>query len=240
MSRGVPQTFENTHSTPVFSAAPRVPAWAHSLESVTLRPLGTRKDRACWVPEPPVQLGTHQPRALACFCLRESTPAARAPAPEGSPLQQRSSPTRCSAALACLPCGLPATQHARSHRVMPRLVAMMRTGAMSLSRARLRKEKLSMSSMWTSSINSTWGPSGGGHEIHLPRPLFSCEPPRAACRGLGQVLTPGMISALPSSRHSATLALICSRTSDLISPVSPAGCGGCQRGDRDPGPEAGR
>lgn len=30
-----------------------------------------------------------------------------------------------------------------------------------------------------------------------------------------------MISALPSSLHSHTLALICSRTSDLISPVSP-------------------
>ena len=34
--------------------------------------------------------------------------------------------------------------------------------------------------------------------------------------------TPGTISALPSSFHSATLASICSRTSDLISPVSPA------------------
>ena len=34
--------------------------------------------------------------------------------------------------------------------------------------------------------------------------------------------TPGTISAFPSSRHSATLAFICSRTSDLISPVSPA------------------
>lgn len=31
-----------------------------------------------------------------------------------------------------------------------------------------------------------------------------------------------MISAFPSSLHSETLALICSRTSDLISPVSPA------------------
>mmetsp|Transcript_35408 Transcript_35408/g.61179 ORF Transcript_35408/g.61179 Transcript_35408/m.61179 type:complete len:212 (-) Transcript_35408:655-1290(-) len=34
--------------------------------------------------------------------------------------------------------------------------------------------------------------------------------------------TPGTIVALPSSRHSATLVSICSRTSDLISPVSPA------------------
>merc|ERR1719265_709213 len=34
--------------------------------------------------------------------------------------------------------------------------------------------------------------------------------------------TPGTISALPSSRHSATFASICSRTSLLISPVSPA------------------
>ena len=43
-----------------------------------------------------------------------------------------------------------------THLVMPLLVAMMRTGAMSSSRARLRKEKLSMSSMWTSSMKSTW------------------------------------------------------------------------------------
>ena len=34
-----------------------------------------------------------------------------------------------------------------THLVMPLFVAMMRTGAMSSSRARLRKEKLSMSSM---------------------------------------------------------------------------------------------
>mmetsp|Transcript_67398 Transcript_67398/g.158967 ORF Transcript_67398/g.158967 Transcript_67398/m.158967 type:complete len:227 (-) Transcript_67398:343-1023(-) len=34
--------------------------------------------------------------------------------------------------------------------------------------------------------------------------------------------TPGTISALPSSRHSATLWSICSRISALISPVSPA------------------
>ena len=33
--------------------------------------------------------------------------------------------------------------------------------------------------------------------------------------------TPGTISALPSSLHSATFAFICSRTSALISPVSP-------------------
>ena len=34
--------------------------------------------------------------------------------------------------------------------------------------------------------------------------------------------TPWIISALPCSRHSATRCVICSRTSDLISPVSPA------------------
>merc|ERR1719421_247417 len=34
--------------------------------------------------------------------------------------------------------------------------------------------------------------------------------------------TPGTMVARPSSRHSATLASICSRTSGLISPVSPA------------------
>ena len=34
--------------------------------------------------------------------------------------------------------------------------------------------------------------------------------------------TPGTMVAFPSSRHSATFASICSRTSGLISPVSPA------------------
>ena len=43
-----------------------------------------------------------------------------------------------------------------THRVMPRFVAMTRTGARSLSSARLRNEKHSMSSMWTSSMKSTW------------------------------------------------------------------------------------
>ena len=38
----------------------------------------------------------------------------------------------------------------------------------------------------------------------------------------GKRRTPGMISALPSSRHSATLVFIWSRSSGLISPVSPA------------------
>jgi hypothetical protein len=38
---------------------------------------------------------------------------------------------------------------------MPLFVAMTRTGARSLSRARLRNEKHSMSSMCTSSINKT-------------------------------------------------------------------------------------
>ena len=37
-----------------------------------------------------------------------------------------------------------------------------------------------------------------------------------------RLLTPGTISAFPSSLHSATFELICSLTSDLISPVSPA------------------
>lgn len=61
-----------------------------------------------------------------------------------------------------------------------------------------------------------------GHMSHsLPAPLFT--PPAPNPGHLLWPLTPGMISALPSSRHSATLALICSRTSDLISPVSPAG-----------------
>jgi hypothetical protein len=34
--------------------------------------------------------------------------------------------------------------------------------------------------------------------------------------------TPGTTSALPSARHSDTFVSICSRTSPLISPVSPA------------------
>lgn len=38
---------------------------------------------------------------------------------------------------------------------MPRLVAMMRTGERSLSKARFKKEKHSMSNMWTSSIKRT-------------------------------------------------------------------------------------
>lgn len=42
------------------------------------------------------------------------------------------------------------------YRVMPLFVAIMRTGDKSLSRARFRKEKHSMSSIWTSSINNTW------------------------------------------------------------------------------------
>ncbi len=71
--------------------------------------------------------------------------------------------------------------------VIPRLVAMIKIGAISLSKARFKNEKHSISNIWTSSINKT----------------------------------PGTISAFPSSRHSATLSLICSRTSDLISPVSP-------------------
>lgn len=41
--------------------------------------------------------------------------------------------------------------------MMPRLVAMMRTGERSLSKARFRKEKHSMSNMWTSSIKRTYG-----------------------------------------------------------------------------------
>ena len=61
-------------------------------------------------------------------------------------------------------------------------------GDISFSSALLRKEKHSMSSMCTSSMNKT----------------------------------PGTMSALPSSRHSATLESICSRTSCRISPVSPA------------------
>ena len=71
--------------------------------------------------------------------------------------------------------------------VIPRFVAMINIGAISLSKARFKNEKHSISNIWTSSINKT----------------------------------PGTISDFPSSRHSATLSLICSRTSDLISPVSP-------------------
>mmetsp|Transcript_8658 Transcript_8658/g.19688 ORF Transcript_8658/g.19688 Transcript_8658/m.19688 type:complete len:207 (+) Transcript_8658:141-761(+) len=71
---------------------------------------------------------------------------------------------------------------------MPRFVANTTMGLSGDSSARFRYVKLSMSSMCTSSMNST----------------------------------PGTISAFPSSRHSATLPSICSRTSDRISPVSPA------------------
>lgn len=44
------------------------------------------------------------------------------------------------------------------HFVIPLLVAMMRIGAMSDSRARFRNEKHSISSMWTSSMNNTYKP----------------------------------------------------------------------------------
>jgi hypothetical protein len=71
--------------------------------------------------------------------------------------------------------------------VIPLFVAIINIGAISLSNARFKNEKHSISNIWTSSINKT----------------------------------PGTISAFPSSRHSATLSFICSRTSDLISPVSP-------------------
>ena len=92
-----------------------------------------------------------------------------------------------------------------------------------------------MSSMCTSSMNSTWGGVvgvvGGGGCVFPPPPLplsslrlpFGVSPPPWT---LVSALTPGMTSALPSSRHSATLALICSRTSVLISPVSPIKEGG--------------
>lgn len=39
---------------------------------------------------------------------------------------------------------------------MPRFVAIMRIGAKSLSNARFRNEKHSISNMWTSSINKTY------------------------------------------------------------------------------------
>ena len=83
----------------------------------------------------------------------------------------------------------------------------MSMGAMSDSSARLRKEKHSMSSMCTSSTNST----------------------------------PGTISAFPSSLHSVTLELICSRISLLISPVSPEvdRGGEGERGGRGEGKEEG-
>lgn len=42
-----------------------------------------------------------------------------------------------------------------TYRVMPLFVATIRTGDRSLSRAPFRKEKHSMSSIWTSSINNT-------------------------------------------------------------------------------------
>lgn len=44
----------------------------------------------------------------------------------------------------------------KQYRVMPLLVAIMRTGERSLSRARFKKEKHSMSSICTSSINNTY------------------------------------------------------------------------------------
>jgi len=40
-------------------------------------------------------------------------------------------------------------------------------------------------------------------------------------KNIKKIFTPGTISAFPSSRHSMTFWLIWSRTSDLISPISP-------------------
>lgn len=93
-----------------------------------------------------------------------------------------------------------------SYLVIPLFVAIIRTGAMSLSRARLRNEKHSISSIWTSSTNNTWN-------TNIKQNLFILY--------LLIYLTPGTMSAFPSSLHSATFALICSLTSPLISPVSP-------------------
>lgn len=93
--------------------------------------------------------------------------------------------------------------------VMPLLVAMMRMGAMSPSSARFRKEKHSISSMCTSSMNRTCTQTHTKHTIVSEQRDY-------------HTLTPGTISAFPSSLHSATFALICSRTSPFISPVSPA------------------
>ena len=74
---------------------------------------------------------------------------------------------------------------------MPRLDAMIIMGAQSLSKARFKYEKHSISSICTSSMKST----------------------------------PGTISALPSSRHSATLVSLCSLTSGLITTTLPGGAG---------------
>ena len=122
--------------------------------------------------------------------------------------------------------------------VMPLLVAMMRMGAMSLSKARLRKEKHSMSNMCTSSMKSTCtcthvrqiNTETTPHmHTHTPTPAHTHTHTHTHTlyhtHGhtiQTHTLTPGTISALPSSLHSATFALICSRTSPLISPVSPA------------------
>lgn len=91
-------------------------------------------------------------------------------------------------------------------RDMPLFEAMMTKGDNSFSSARFRKEKHSMSSICTSSMKRTCT------EVLV----------HDQCCEIVVVPTPGMISALPSSRHSATLVLIWLRSSGLISPVSPA------------------
>lgn len=83
---------------------------------------------------------------------------------------------------------------------------MMTMGALSASKARLRKAKHSMVSIWTSSMNR----------------ICSGKIKLREKQSENSYLTPGTISAFPSSFHSPTFWLIWSRISCLISPVSPA------------------
>ena len=92
---------------------------------------------------------------------------------------------------------------------MPRFEAITTNGDNSFSNARFKNEKHSTSSICTSSMNSTCDPklTLKSYDINRQGKLK---------------LTPGIISALPSSLHSATFVLIWVRSSGLISPVSPA------------------
>ena len=135
--------------------------------------------------------------------------------------------------------------------VMPRLVATTSMGAMSLSRARLRKEKHSMSSMCTCSRESAlaWlkrrnsmrlvGAWQAGSGARLPtagrllQQIMKSGRMQAANPTSSMNNTPGTISALPSSRHSATLPSICSRTCTAARVIGAHARGRAARRQRD-------
>ena len=60
-----------------------------------------------------------------------------------------------------------ANKISQSYLVIPLFVAMIRIGAISLSKARFKNEKLSMSNMCTSSMNNTCKKKPGKYDLHV-------------------------------------------------------------------------